>query len=77
MKQRYSSSTWAILAGLRFVLAAVVMLSHLTYFLPNSFVIDYVKVLGGRAAVLGFLLISGFEVVQSRRTEAGRIFPES
>ena len=62
MKQRYSSSTWAILAGLRFVLAAVVLISHLGEFRPTHFDLAPVAQLGARAAVLGFLLISGFSV---------------
>ena len=65
MKQRYSPSTWAILAGLRFVLAAIVMLAHLHVFVPQPFAFGWVSALGAKAAVLAFLLISGVSIGNS------------
>lgn len=62
MKQNYNGSTWSIFAGLRFALATIVLVGHLQYFVTDSAPLSIGLILGGRAAVLGFLLISGVSI---------------
>ncbi|MCW2118490.1 acyltransferase family protein [Flavobacterium sp. 7A] len=63
-KPTFSESTWAILAITRFVLAFIVMYGHLYdqifghKLMPCKFIYD----LGGKTAVVGFLLISGISI---------------
>ncbi len=73
---------WAVLAGLRFALAMVVVSGHLTWFTPAGRPL-LLSDLGGTAAVLGFLVISGYSIAHSlARRRAGfyrrrvvRIYP--
>lgn len=61
-----SSSThnpWPALAALRFVLAVVVMVSHLSWFAPG------LPDGGALAAVLGFLVVSGYSIAASLERE--------
>lgn len=58
---------WKVLAGLRFFLALIVVSYHLKDFVPN-YGKDLLCQLGkfnGMAAVLGFLLVSGYSIAHS------------
>lgn len=58
---------WKVLAGLRFVLAWIVVCYHLRDYVPNygqDFLCQFGK-LNGLAAVFGFLLISGYSIAHS------------
>jgi peptidoglycan/LPS O-acetylase OafA/YrhL len=66
-KPTFTESTWAVLAITRFFLAFVVLYGHLFFhilglkFMPFQFIFD----LGGKAAVMVFLLISGISIGHS------------
>lgn len=60
-----SESYWSVLAGIRFCLAAIVFVVHLPWFTNISSGLDSLLQFGGRAAVLGFLLISGVSIGHS------------
>jgi peptidoglycan/LPS O-acetylase OafA/YrhL len=64
LKQSESGDQWAVLAGIRFVLALVVMLHHLS---PQQLVTDplHYADFGGLSAVLGFFVISGYSMANS------------
>jgi len=68
MQARYSESSWAVLAGLRFLLASIVFIGHLQFYMPLPQALQWLPHAGGRAAVLGFLLISGISVGHSYAT---------
>lgn len=77
-------TSWPILAGLRFVLAWIVMGGHLLWFAPDATVWTRpCEDLGGKAAVVGFLMVSGYAIAASlSRGEPGfykrrflRIYP--
>lgn len=55
-----SSPSWAVLACLRFVLASIVIFAHLPSF--NQLGDFPPAIVDGKAAVVGFLLISGFSI---------------
>ncbi len=56
---------WDLLAGLRFFLSWVVLVSHVSHFVPyRDFLIRF-DYFGGHAAVLGFLLVSGYSIAHS------------
>lgn len=61
--------SWKILGGLRFVLAMIVCLGHLSRFVPGEGLINRGLLrfgsLGATAAVFGFLLISGYSIAHS------------
>jgi peptidoglycan/LPS O-acetylase OafA/YrhL len=59
------SSQWEVLGALRFVLAFVVMCVHLTWYSAPGTWPYPVTALGGKAAVIGFLLISGYSIAAS------------
>jgi peptidoglycan/LPS O-acetylase OafA/YrhL len=61
----FTESSWAMLAGARFLLAAIVFLTHLPWFTKLPWVLASLQLLGGKAAVLGFLLISGVSIGHS------------
>ncbi len=88
-KLRYSpapvkdhSDQWAILAGLRFVLAFVVFMNH-TIPIAGSRLTDWFGTWNGRACVLAFMILSGYSIAHSLSREpkgyfirrAARIFP--
>lgn len=60
-----SETSWSILALMRFFLATIVYIGHLNFFIQLSNPFDLILTLGGKAAVLGFLLISGISVGHS------------
>lgn len=68
MQARYSESSWAVLAGIRFLLASIVFIGHLQFYTPLPQALHWIPDAGGRAAVLGFLLISGISVGHSYAT---------
>jgi peptidoglycan/LPS O-acetylase OafA/YrhL len=59
-----SVAQWQLLAVLRFVLAGIVMISHLNGWFGSQ-PLSAIALLGGRAAVLGFFLISGYSIASS------------
>ena len=60
--EKIPSSGWSIMALLRFILAFIVVASHLNGFGEVTGGFKVVSDLGGKAAVLGFLLISGISI---------------
>lgn len=56
---------WAVLAGLRFVLAMIVVGSHVEFFAPQFNVFAFMSQLTGFAAVAGFLIVSGYSIRHS------------
>lgn len=69
-KQKWVTTTessvvqWQLLSVVRFVLAGIVVASHLdAWFGPTP--LSALSVLGGRSAVLGFFLISGYSIASS------------
>jgi peptidoglycan/LPS O-acetylase OafA/YrhL len=77
-------TNWPILAVLRFALAWIVLACHLPWFTADH--VGWVTVLGwfgGKAAVVGFLMVSGYSIASSlSRGESGfyrrrflRIYP--
>jgi peptidoglycan/LPS O-acetylase OafA/YrhL len=56
---------WDILAGLRFFLAWIVLASHVSNFVPYRDWLIRFDYFGGHAAVLGFLLVSGYSIAHS------------
>ena len=67
---RADGDRWAILAGLRFILAVIVMCHHLSSMSPTR----WVGMLGlgnGFAAVLSFFVISGYSMAHSLSKETG------
>ena len=71
--QLKSDTRWQILAGLRFVLAMVVVSWHLPWFSPPGEPNIFAQ-LGGTAAVLGFLVISGYSIAHSLERRPGGYF---
>jgi peptidoglycan/LPS O-acetylase OafA/YrhL len=68
-----SSSTWALLGYMRLILALIVAAGHLEdaygrYNGLDAVLIHGLSGLNGAAAVLGFLIISGFSIAHSIRT---------
>jgi peptidoglycan/LPS O-acetylase OafA/YrhL len=66
-----TDTRWEILAGLRFFLAWIVAAGHLTAFLksPNA-TIEWFAAFGGKSAVLGFLVVSGYSIAASLEQES-------
>jgi peptidoglycan/LPS O-acetylase OafA/YrhL len=67
--RKFSASSWAVLAGTRFFLAAIVLIGHLNLFTSLPPVLKFFDLLGGRAAVLGFLVISGVSIGHSYKQQ--------
>lgn len=67
------SSTWLTLSLLRFGLALIVAAGHIKLFYPFTLsATDPIRALAslnGQAAVVGFLLVSGFSIAHSISTE--------
>lgn len=66
----FEARPWEILALLRFWLAWIVFCSHVKDFIPAedhaiTFLINFFVNFDGRAAVLGFLLVSGYSIAHS------------
>ncbi|WP_375444380.1 acyltransferase family protein [uncultured Fibrella sp.] len=74
MNQKFTESSWAIFGGLRFTLAITVMVCHLIWFAPIPKALTPVLSLGGKAAVLSFLLISGVSIGYSFITQPDGYF---
>ena len=64
---------WSLLAGLRFVLATIVFFTHALWFERGTFAVA-VASLGAKAAVVGFLLVSGFSIAASITRDEGRFY---
>ena len=64
---------WKILAGVRFFLAWIVFCLHLKWFLPNDLLVAFSK-LDAIAAVLGFLVISGYSIASSIAKKPEKFF---
>ncbi len=64
MGRTETNINWSLLGAARFVLAIIVLTSHLSYFQGNALT-RLVEMLDSKAAVLGFLVISGFSVTSS------------
>ena len=83
MQLNYNKSSWAILGFIRFLMAFIVLISHLPVFtaLPGPLQLGISLV--GKAAVVGFLIISGLSIgISYRRNSSGfflrrflRIYP--
>jgi peptidoglycan/LPS O-acetylase OafA/YrhL len=65
---------WDILAGLRFFLAWIVLASHVSNFVPYRDWLIRFDYFGGHAAVLGFLLVSGYSIAHSISRNAERFY---
>ena len=64
MKASDKPINWSILAAVRFFLAFIVLNHHMPFFAANTFSSVF-GLFGGKAAVVGFLLISGYSVSAS------------
>ncbi len=60
-------SRWQVLGALRFVLAVVVVAGHLNWFTRPVQPWIFLESLGGTAAVIGFLVVSGYSIGHSLR----------
>jgi peptidoglycan/LPS O-acetylase OafA/YrhL len=67
-------SRWHVLAGLRFLLAMVVVCGHLTWFQKPGETFS-LALLGGTSAVLGFLIVSGYSIGHSLDRRPIGFFP--
>ena len=66
-----SVDQWSMLAGLRFVLASIVAVAHLKYFVSLGWA-GFLPGFGPFESIMGFLLISGYSVTVSYLKEPGR-----
>lgn len=67
-KLKATESTWAIFAITRFLLAFVVLIHHIEIyfdFIKGNSKLEFIASFGGKASVLGFLLISGISIGHS------------
>jgi peptidoglycan/LPS O-acetylase OafA/YrhL len=62
--------SWELLALLRAVLAWIVLCVHLSLFAPQPGWQHAINEFGGKAAVVGFLLVSGFSIAASLERDA-------
>jgi peptidoglycan/LPS O-acetylase OafA/YrhL len=65
---------WALLAGVRFFLASIIVATHFRFSLgpgAHSWASDLGLALGAGAAVIGFLAISGYSIAHSLETPRG------
>jgi len=70
MKQSLTKASWEILAILRFFLSFIVLSGHFIWFTGHDGWIESLDAFGGVAAVVGFLLISGYSIAASFEREA-------
>ena len=65
--RRRPDARWQVLAGTRFVLAVTVVAGHQCWFVrpADAGPLPAVATLGGLAAILGFLVISGYSIAHS------------
>jgi len=60
------TTNWEVLAALRFVLAGIVLSTHLPMFVSGSVRwAEALRQLSGKAAVVGFLIVSGYSISAS------------
>lgn len=64
MKNETQNSQWTVLAGLRFLLATLVVMTHSEVVAPGS-IVDKMVGHTGYPAVFGFLMISGYSIASS------------
>lgn len=64
------SSEWAILGGLRFLLASVVFWTHFGGFTTLPRLLTHIADAGAFAAVLGFFVVSGYSIAASLERDA-------
>lgn len=62
-------TNWPLLAGLRFVLAMIVVACHMTIIVADNAVVNAASKFSGLAAVAGFLMISGYSISHSIHRE--------
>jgi peptidoglycan/LPS O-acetylase OafA/YrhL len=60
-----NQASWASLAALRFALATIVFATHFVFFTGYGGWIEAISSFDGKAAVVGFLLVSGFSIAAS------------
>jgi peptidoglycan/LPS O-acetylase OafA/YrhL len=68
-----TNAEWAILGGLRFALATIVIGAHLTWFDPQS-PLTALADLSALAAVIGFLMVSGYSIAHSLQQSANGFY---
>jgi peptidoglycan/LPS O-acetylase OafA/YrhL len=67
--------SWEALAALRFVLAWIVISGHLTWYSASQSTWPFVwNAFGGKAAVLGFLIVSGYSIAASLGRESHNFY---
>ena len=69
-----TKNTWALLSLLRFLLATIVFLGHLWVIVELPIELEFIKNFGPKAAVLGFLFISGLSIGYSYKRNAKGYF---
>ena len=67
MKMNETKTNWALLGGLRFFLAFVVLSQHMQSFAPNK-IAGFFAQFDARACVIAFLMISGYSIRHSIET---------
>ena len=65
---------WNLLAGLRFIFAALVATAHLSMFVPCPQPVAAGRAILAMAAVLGFLVISGYSIAASLQRETTHFY---
>src|ERR1019366_8528321 len=70
MKGSPKSVSWEALALLRFFLAWIVLSQHLTSVTDHSGWVEALSSFDGKAAVVGFLLVSGYSIAASLDRES-------
>ncbi|MCB0102730.1 MAG: acyltransferase [Anaerolineales bacterium] len=63
--QARQSMYWDLLGGMRFFLAMIVAVSHLTWYVEGYRRVFIIEKLSGMVAVIGFLVISGYSIAAS------------
>lgn len=67
--------SWEALAALRFVLAWIVICGHLTWYSADKSTWPFFwNSFGGKAAVLGFLIVSGYSIAASLERESHNFY---